>query len=679
MAARKRSKATRTDSSKRSDSPKRYRSPPLAPGTMRADGFRNVLTAIGTAYDKSLYTTFCADHMEWWEAEQLWRGNSFGRKVVELAITDMLRPGLEIKIAGGDKATIEKINAVLEDMLAIEQMMQAGFRESAFGGCAVMPVVNDGRPFWQPLNLEGRVPAVEELQILEARELQASTYYATFGARKFGRPERYRLGATALSAAMGASTSTRPGDRRVGMGTFTEIHESRLIIFPGIVTSREQVIANAGWGESALSRPKKAIHEFGLTFAGVARLMDTFSEGVLGLDQLGELMAEDREDVVQKRIELIDQWRSSLKTWVVDAKDKYERKQTPLGGLGDVMRMFMYVLSSETDIPATKLWGKSPDGMNATGDSDNDNWDDTTANVWTHRFCRPFQQLLRLLFLSNTGPTGGKEPEQWSIERKPSKQPSEKEKQETEKTRAETDKILVESLQVPPEILLRARYGGDTFSYELQMSEQDFKDMAAAQEEQQLAEEEARQAQLEAMKQSAAAGGNEAGELADPEKPAEKSDAVATYKQLRRAAPSPLLIRRTFAGMQICVENPRGSTRTWTQQDGKTGATKMKHDYGFIEGSLGEDGEGVDVYIGKNESAPWAYVVHTMRPPEFDQRDEDKVMLGFDSPTKAVEAYLAHYDDQRFLGGMSMMTVAELKARLETRRSKRIANDKAAR
>lgn len=115
---------------------------------------------------------------------------------------------------------------------------------------------------------------------------------------------------------------------------------------------------------------------------------------------------------------------------------------------------------------------------------------------------------------------------------------------------------------------------------------------------------------------------------------------------------------RWFAGLPVMIENPAGSIRRWSDEnDNTTGETRMLFDYGFIDGVCGADGDDVDVYLGPDESAPWVYIVHQTRAPDFEDYDEDKVMLGFASADAARDAYLAQYNDDGFFGGMSMMSM----------------------
>lgn len=122
--------------------------------------------------------------------------------------------------------------------------------------------------------------------------------------------------------------------------------------------------------------------------------------------------------------------------------------------------------------------------------------------------------------------------------------------------------------------------------------------------------------------------------------------------------------KRRFAGLDVSIENPAGSYRRGQDRAGKTWETRMLYDYGYIRGTLGVDGDHVDCYLGPNEDAPMAYIVHQRRYGDWEKFDEDKCMLGFDSQEDAVAAYLKHYDDPRFLGPVTAMPMDEFRAKV---------------
>jgi hypothetical protein len=115
-----------------------------------------------------------------------------------------------------------------------------------------------------------------------------------------------------------------------------------------------------------------------------------------------------------------------------------------------------------------------------------------------------------------------------------------------------------------------------------------------------------------------------------------------------------------YQGLPITIENEEGSIRKWKNQEGEKGKTEMFYRYGYIDGTIGVDGEEIDCFIGLN---PYASNVYVIRLGKDDR--EEKVMLGFDSREAARDAFLAHYQDQSFLGEITEMPMYLFKDTLE--------------
>jgi hypothetical protein len=121
---------------------------------------------------------------------------------------------------------------------------------------------------------------------------------------------------------------------------------------------------------------------------------------------------------------------------------------------------------------------------------------------------------------------------------------------------------------------------------------------------------------------------------------------------------------RRFRGLDISIENPKGSVRKGVDPDGKEWRTKMHHAYGYIRRTEGVDGDHVDVYIGPDEDASNVYIVHQRKAGDWQKYDEDKCMLGFSTKEAARRAYLRQYDDPRFLGPITTMPFDEFKTKV---------------
>ncbi|MGU5718165.1 LPD38 domain-containing protein [Aeromonas hydrophila] len=118
-------------------------------------------------------------------------------------------------------------------------------------------------------------------------------------------------------------------------------------------------------------------------------------------------------------------------------------------------------------------------------------------------------------------------------------------------------------------------------------------------------------------------------------------------------------------GLDIALENPKGSIRSGTDQDGKAWQSTMAHDYGYIKRTLGADGDHVDVFIGDQPQSETVYVVDQV-DPKTGKFDEHKVMMGFADEQAARDGYLANYEKGwKGLGAIKAMPVEEFKSWLK--------------
>ena len=69
----------------------------------------------------------------------------------------------------------------------------------------------------------------------------------------------------------------------------------------------------------------------------------------------------------------------------------------------------------------------------------------------------------------------------------------------------------------------------------------------------------------------------------------------------------------------------------------------MNNHYGELDGSVGYDGDPIDVFVGENPDNGNTFVIDQI-DPETGKFDESKVMLGFDTAEQAKAAYLSNYE-----------------------------------
>lgn len=100
-----------------------------------------------------------------------------------------------------------------------------------------------------------------------------------------------------------------------------------------------------------------------------------------------------------------------------------------------------------------------------------------------------------------------------------------------------------------------------------------------------------------------------------------------------------------FGGYDYTIENPKGSTRSGKDANGKEWKITMHDTYGYIRGKFGKDGDHLDMFINdKADLDNWngdVFVVDQVNPD--GSFDEHKVMYGYDSMDDAEKAYLANH------------------------------------
>lgn len=130
-------------------------------------------------------------------------------------------------------------------------------------------------------------------------------------------------------------------------------------------------------------------------------------------------------------------------------------------------------------------------------------------------------------------------------------------------------------------------------------------------------------------------------------------------------------------GLDITVENPRGSERRGTDPDGKEWAHTMSDHYGYIKRTTGADNENIDTYVGNSPESEQVYIVD-----QIDQKtggfDEHKVMMGFNSQEDAIQAYSSNFDKGWKVGAVRTMNKDEFKSWLKDGDTKKPAGDSAA-
>jgi hypothetical protein len=139
--------------------------------------------------------------------------------------------------------------------------------------------------------------------------------------------------------------------------------------------------------------------------------------------------------------------------------------------------------------------------------------------------------------------------------------------------------------------------------------------------------------------------------------------ARAAAAMLRAASqPKPAAkVHRAFAGIPVAIDRPKGFVQEGKTTDGVAWRRVYHVDYGHIPDTLGGDGEGLDVFVGGDETAKEAHWI--LQRKADGSFDEYKCMLGFADIATAKAIYCAHIP-KRFMGSIVSMPTEFMKALL---------------
>lgn len=134
-----------------------------------------------------------------------------------------------------------------------------------------------------------------------------------------------------------------------------------------------------------------------------------------------------------------------------------------------------------------------------------------------------------------------------------------------------------------------------------------------------------------------------------------KTDLTSTQKQSGQYPKGQV----TLKGIPITIENPKGSTRSGHSDKGTYWESVLSYSYGFIDNSIGSDGDEIDVFIGPLADTEVDFIVFIINQidPDTGVFDEQKVMFGFSNSSEAKQAYLSCYE-QGWMGFGSMEQIS---------------------
>lgn len=356
------------------------------PKQLNTDSWDNFVTGLGQKQDRTQYTTYGgATILDDGSLLEMYLGDGLSSRIIDVQADDMTREWIWID----EEEPRKKIFNILETLNAEEAFNTAIKWQRLYGGSLMIIGAMDGRNTDMPL-LPSRITDIEYLKVIDRTcvDLQNSIMELNPRSPMYGKIIKYNV---------------RYYVRDTLVDTF--IHHTRCIEFHndpipvGKYTYLNQDIRY--WGCSSLQKIYESIRDLGGINQSTVNILFDFVSGVYKLKDLADLLAADTdgsaEKGLMKRMNAINMSKSVLNAVILDRDEMYDKQYTTLAGLPEVIDRFMLQLSGATGIPVTRLYGRSPAGLNATGESDLRNYYDLIEASQRNRLMPPLRKLIGII------------------------------------------------------------------------------------------------------------------------------------------------------------------------------------------------------------------------------------------------------------------------------------------
>lgn len=348
-----------------------------------ADTLMNVISGLGTSRDKSYHTTYALNVMTRATLEAAYRGDWMARKVIDAPVEDSTR---EWRAWQADGDTIEKIEKVEKNLKVLKRVAKVMKQARLYGGAALILGVDGQGDASQPLDVEKvKQDQLKFVHVVAAHEISVEGVEQDLSKPEYGEPLMYQ------SVSISGIAQVR-------------VHPSRVIRFVGKELPNERELGPAAWGDSVLQAIDDAIRSAGTVLMAGAALVNDAKVDVIKVPDLStNLTTAQYSDKFTSRVMLANQMKSVINTLVVDKEEEWARMQTNFAGMDELFKLYLLVASGAADIPATRLLGQAPQGMNATGESDIRNYYDRIKSEQETELAPALERLDEVLIRSATG------------------------------------------------------------------------------------------------------------------------------------------------------------------------------------------------------------------------------------------------------------------------------------
>ena len=384
----------------------------------RADGFSDVMR---------LYRSQTAQTGEVWipdyDLAEKYQYNGLFSKIIDRPAEEALKHGMEYNVSDADLR--EFLDDALDRLDWEEKAVTAIRWARLFGGSIIVMLLDDGGGLEEPVNWQD-VRSVEELRVYERAIVQPD-------------PDTYRTG----KAEYFDVSSTYGGTFRV--------HRSRCLVFKnGSLPEYGAAQQYYYWGLPEYIRIHKDLSRALKTHTNAANMIEKSVQPVYKQRGLQSMLAGPNGDEMElKRLQVLDASRGIMNTIAVDMEgEDYDFKTFQMTGAKEILESTCNLLSAATCIPQTILFGRSPAGENATGESDLENYYNFVEGIQKRMLKKNIRTLIKAIVQAGVYDGSIENPGNIKPTFKPLWSLSETEKATVELTKAQRAQVAAQTAQL---------------------------------------------------------------------------------------------------------------------------------------------------------------------------------------------------------------------------------------
>ena len=416
------------------------------------DGWKNILTGLGTERDKNTFSEVNWQRVAREDADAMYAADEMGNKIARLIPYDGTREGVTWNMdkSVDQESVVKYIEKEFRRLKVWPQLSWAWNLSRIYGGSLVYLNVDDGRSPDKPLD-PARVREVKSLYVIDRWEVQiiSTEVISDISSPDFGIPEFYYYNTSEGPVAAGGET--------------VKIHHTRVLRFNGVHLPTRLYKKNDYWHDSIYGYLAHPIRNYATTHDSVSTIISDFNQPVYRIEGLSEALAQDQDDLVFKKLKTVDMLRSTTRAIVLDKEDEFQNVSTNVAGGKELIELTVQRLVAGSDIPHTRLLGNSPSGLGATGEAELINYYDSVRSMQELHLRDPIDALVELIFSQNGAV---EKPEDLTFEFNPLFQQDEEKMAKSREKQALIDEKYITIGVYDPDEVAKSRFGTGRYSFE---------------------------------------------------------------------------------------------------------------------------------------------------------------------------------------------------------------------